>query len=596
MLSGITDDQIPENGRRPGHRRPDQLVIRSAGDAGGRSYEELYVEHAPVAQRIALSMVPRDVADNIVAEAFARVLGAIRAGGGPGIAFRAYLLTAVRNTANDWLRASRRTTAIGDVEQDLEERVPEENMGVARLSRGPEAETEARAEARLVAKAFGHLPARWRAVLWQLEVEGKAPAAVAPMFGLSANGVSALAVRAREGLRQAYLQEHIGRTMPASCRSYAEALGADTRGRLSRRRRTAVHEHLEQCTGCHALANELTEINSRLGAILTPAALAGAAAALASGGHRTLSVQAGAGLRGSLIARGGPRIKGGAGLKGGVAHEGSRAWLSGHLRLLRLHPVTVTAGTAAGLAVVGGMVFAVSVTAAGPGTAPNAAGRPAVSAAALSSPRPSAHVSVPGRSDALGSAPALAPVIGVTGNACPSPGNTASGACRGLSSAGTATPSQAALADGGVAGTRPASSAAPGSAGSPATSPARPIRTITSGVGGALGSTASGAGQVVSGLGQAVSGGTQAVGAAVGSATSTLGDAASRTTQKLAAGLSSTGLSGVGSVGSAVTNVGGAVGSTVQGAGSTVGGVTGSVGGVVGNTGQTVGGLLGGNS
>ena len=235
MLSGIADDQIPEGGRRPGRRRPDQLAIRPAGD-GGRSYEELYVEHAPVAQRIALSMVPRDVADDIVAEAFTRVLGAIRAGGGPGIAFRAYLLTAVRNTANDWLRASRRTTAIGDVEQDLEERVPEENMGVARLSRGPEAETEARAEARLVAKAFGHLPARWRAVLWQLEVEGKAPAAVAPMFGLGANGVSALAVRAREGLRQAYLQEHIGSNIPASCRSYAEALGADARGRRSWRR------------------------------------------------------------------------------------------------------------------------------------------------------------------------------------------------------------------------------------------------------------------------------------------------------------------------------------------------------------------------
>jgi RNA polymerase sigma factor (sigma-70 family) len=578
VLSGIADDQIPEGGRRPGRRRPDQLAIRPAGDAGGRSYEELYVEHAPVAQRIALSMVPRDVADDIVAEAFTRVLGAIRAGGGPGIAFRAYLLTAVRNTANDWLRASRRTTAIGDVEQDLEEPVPEDNMGVARLSRGPEAETEARAEARLVAKAFGHLPARWRAVLWQLEVEGKAPAAVAPMFGLSANGVSALAVRAREGLRQAYLQEHIGSNIPAACRSYAEALGADTRGRLSRRRRTAVHEHLEQCTGCHALANELTEVNSRLGAILTPAALAGAAAALASGGHGTLGVQAGAGL------------------KGGAAREGSRAWLSGHLRLLRLHPVTVAAGAAAGLAAVGGMVFAVSVTPAGPGTAPKAA-RPAVSAAALSSSGPSAHVSVPG-SDALGSAPAPAPVSGVTGSACPSPGSTASGACRGLSSAGTATPGTGALA-GGAAGTGAtgaagaAGGAAPGSTGSPATSPAGPIRTITSGVGSALGSTVSGAGQVVSGLGQAVSGGTEAVGTEVGSATSTLGNAVSGTTQKLAGGLSGTGPSGVGS---AVTNVGGAVGSTVQGAGSTVGGVTGSVGGVVGNAGQTVGGLLGGKS
>ena len=283
MLSGTAGEQIPDGGHRPKHRTPNDMAILPVGDVAGRTYEELYIEHAPVARRVALSMVQRDVADDIVAEAFTRVLGAIRAGGGPGLAFRAYLLTAVRNTANDWLRASRRTTVIGDLDQDLEDRVPEENMSLAQLSRGPEAEAEARAEARLVAAAFGRLPTRWRAVLWQLEVEGKAPAAIAPMFGLSANGVSALAVRAREGLRQAYLQQHIGRNVPVSCQSYAAALGADARGRLSRRRRSVVHEHLQHCTGCHALASELAELNSHLGAMLTPVALAGASAALASG-------------------------------------------------------------------------------------------------------------------------------------------------------------------------------------------------------------------------------------------------------------------------------------------------------------------------
>src|SRR2546430_10213444 len=54
--------------------------------------------------------------------------------------------------------------------------------------------------------------------LWQLEVEGKTPAEVAPMFGLSGNGASALAMRAREGLRQAYLQEHIGTNIPVQDR------------------------------------------------------------------------------------------------------------------------------------------------------------------------------------------------------------------------------------------------------------------------------------------------------------------------------------------------------------------------------------------
>ena len=46
-------------------------------------------------------------------------------------------------------------------------------------------------------------------MLWYTEVEGLDPHDVAPIMGLSANGVAALAYRAREGLRKAWLQEHV---------------------------------------------------------------------------------------------------------------------------------------------------------------------------------------------------------------------------------------------------------------------------------------------------------------------------------------------------------------------------------------------------
>ena len=564
MLGGTAGGQIPDGSRIPERRRPDDMAILPAGDVAGRTYAQLYVEHAPVARRAALSMVPRDVADDIVAEAFTRVLGAIRAGGGPGAAFRAYLLTAVRNTANDWLRASRRTTVVGDLGQDLEDGIPEENMGLARLSRGPEAETEARAEARLVAEAFAHLPTRWRAVLWQLEVEGRAPAVIAPMFGLSANGVSALAVRAREGLRQAYLQEHVGANIPASCRSYAAALGADARGRLSRRRRSAVHEHLQRCTGCHALASELTELNSRLGAILTPAAMAGASLALGSGGGATLSAGSKAGsAAGSKVAAG---VKGGAGIKAGVAREGARAWLGGHWPLLRLHPVTAAAGTAAGLAAAGGMIFAVSVAPAGPSPLSSGAARPATAAAAPPSSGSSAHVSVPGGASPLGSAASpLAPVSGVTGSARPA-GPAGGALAGGAASSGTgaaATPAGDATASGGTAG---------------------PARTITNGVRSGLGATVGGAGQVVAGA-------TRGVSTVVGPTVSALGNAVSGTAQQLGAGLGNSGLGGAGGV---VTGAGDGAGAIVQGLGAAVGSTTGSAGNAVGNVTQGVGGLLGG--
>ncbi len=293
------------------------------GAGAGRSYGELYVEYAPAARGLALSMVPPDVADDIVAEAFARVLAAIRAGGGPDHAFRPYLLAAVRNLANDWIAARRRVTVIGDLDEEADDRSALLTSG---FSGDAETEAEARAEARLIVRAFSRLPERWRTVLWQLEVEGKAPAEVAPVFGLSGNGVSALAMRAREGLRQAYLQEHIGTNIPASCRACAEDLGAGARGRLSPRRQAAMQAHLGHCPACQDLFTELSELNRKLGTILAPIALAGMSAALHGGRHVL------------------------------------RAGLAAHWRAMRWHPVTAATGAAASVAVAGGMLFAVNVT------------------------------------------------------------------------------------------------------------------------------------------------------------------------------------------------------------------------------------------
>jgi RNA polymerase sigma factor (sigma-70 family) len=294
------------------------------GTGSGRSYEELYVEYAPAARGLALSMVPPDAADDIVAEAFARVLAAIRAGGGPDHAFRAYLLATVRNLANDWMAARRRVTVIGDMGEEPGDRSALMTSG---FSSGAETEAEARADARLIVRAFSRLPERWRTVLWQLEVEDRTPAEVAPMFGLSGNGVSALAMRAREGLRQAYLQEHIGTNIPASCRACAGDLGAGACGRLSPRRQAAMQDHLGHCPACQDLFAELSELNRKLGTILAPIALAGTSAVLHGGRHGLL-----------------------------------RTGLSAHWRAMRWHPVTAAAGAAASVAVASGMLFAVNVT------------------------------------------------------------------------------------------------------------------------------------------------------------------------------------------------------------------------------------------
>ena len=520
MLHGTAEKLIPEQSHRARHAKPDQLAILPVGDAAGRSYEDLYVEHAPVARAVALSMVPRDVADDIVAEAFTRVLGAIRAGGGPGVAFRAYLLTAVRNTANDWLRASRRTTAVGDVEQDLDDRVPEENLGLARLSRGPEAEAEARVEAQLVAKAFAKLPERWQAVLWQLEVETKAPAAVAPAFGLSANGVSALAVRAREGLRQAYLAEHVGANIPEACRAYAEALSADTRGRLSRRRQAAVHDHLDQCASCHSLAGELTELNGRLGAILAPAALA---AALAGRGHDLLhfstghAIKAGAAKAGTAKAGAGhaAAAKAGAGAKAATGAKtglGAKAGMSAKAVLgsqWKLHPLTATAAATAGLAAAGGMVFAVGVSPMSPFHTQQVTERPAAASSDAITPALGGlgkHAAAAGQAAGTGSAAGAA--SSAPGSAAQS-SDAASGVAAGSQGSGAGyVPRHAADGNTGSADRGASPGATPDPVGSLIGGVGSTVQGVTSG----LGSTVQG---VTSGVGSTVQGVTTGVGSVV---------------------------------------------------------------------------------
>jgi hypothetical protein len=93
------------------------------------------------------------------------------------------------------------------------------------------------------------------------------------LLGLTANGVSALAYRAREGLRQAYLQQHLADVGGDRCRWTTERLGAYVRGGLTKRENRNVREHLDECAKCTAVYLELVEVNSALPALLAPALL-----------------------------------------------------------------------------------------------------------------------------------------------------------------------------------------------------------------------------------------------------------------------------------------------------------------------------------
>ncbi|HEV2779695.1 MAG TPA: sigma-70 family RNA polymerase sigma factor [Actinophytocola sp.] len=218
------------------------------------AFEVLYQRHLASARWLAhrLAAAPTDVED-LVSEAFTRVLTAIHAGRGPKSAFRAYLLMTLRNAAYDKANQDRRLTLVDDV------------TGVQEPPSEPVREAVFAAfERDLVSRAFAQLPARWQEVLWLTEIEKRTPAQIAPMLHLTPNGVSALAYRAREGLRRAYLQAHLADTAEESCREAILRLGAWIRDGLSRGDTGQVERHLRECSRCWVVAAELADINATL--------------------------------------------------------------------------------------------------------------------------------------------------------------------------------------------------------------------------------------------------------------------------------------------------------------------------------------------
>lgn len=263
----------------------DLIAAVRAGDLA--AYGDLFVRHRAAATRLARQLVPGPDADDLVSESFARVMTALQQGKGPDEFFRAYLLTSIRRLHIDRIRAGKRVRTTGD-EADLDRAI--EFVDPA----------EMKFEQQAAAEAFASLPERWQLVLWHLDVERQKPAQVAPLLGMTPNSVSALAYRAREGLRAAYLQGHLAPALDDDCRATTALLSQYVRQTLRGRDTAAVDAHLDGCTRCSGLHLELVEINGNLSGWLAPAVLgtaaagylgaAGSMAAAGTGAHATATL------------------------------------------------------------------------------------------------------------------------------------------------------------------------------------------------------------------------------------------------------------------------------------------------------------------
>jgi RNA polymerase sigma factor (sigma-70 family) len=275
---------------------PDKELIDRVRAGDLEAFDPLYRRHRVSALRHARHWTRSEAAaEDLSAESFTRVLYAIRNGNGPTEAFRPYLLTAMRNVARDWAEGDRRTLLVPDL-VDIAPPEPEQDPVIAALERS------------LAGQAFMTLPERWQTVLWQTEVEEEGPTQLAPQLGIDAAAVAALAYRAREGLKQAYLQAHITEIGSDACRPFAERLGTLTRGKLRGREAARLRHHLRHCSDCVGLYAMLKYVNANIHVIIGPAVLGAAAATkigivLATAGGAA-GAGGGAAQSGNVIGRG----------------------------------------------------------------------------------------------------------------------------------------------------------------------------------------------------------------------------------------------------------------------------------------------------
>jgi RNA polymerase sigma factor (sigma-70 family) len=172
-------------------RLPDDELIRLTRRGDDRAFGEVWRRHATVGMAIARRTTSRIDSADLVSESFARMLQAIRNGGGPDTAVRSYLAVTIRSVAASWGRGLRHTIDIDDA--------PEPAYIDERFEALDELDRRSAATA-----AFRALPERWQRALWYSVVEGRSNAEIGELLHINATAAAMLTSRARAGLRKAW--------------------------------------------------------------------------------------------------------------------------------------------------------------------------------------------------------------------------------------------------------------------------------------------------------------------------------------------------------------------------------------------------------
>ncbi|WP_298456802.1 hypothetical protein [uncultured Cellulomonas sp.] len=215
----------------------DQHLLAAARAGDVEASAALLARHAPAARALGQRYVTSPVVDDVLAEAFDEVVSGAGDDAGPRLPFRARLLRAVRDGA------ARRAGTVVD--------------GAA-----PALPDDA------VLRAYRAVPEPLQDVLWYRMVEALPSPDVARALGLPLSAVPPAIARARDGLRDAFLDRHREPAVDAGCTWVDSRLRAYLRGRTRDKETLAVREHADRCARCGVVVEEAEGVGQRLAAAM----------------------------------------------------------------------------------------------------------------------------------------------------------------------------------------------------------------------------------------------------------------------------------------------------------------------------------------
>ena len=254
--------------------KPDADLVALSRNGSRQAFALLWTRHYVAATTCARQTWsnPHDV-DDVVSEAFARVLDAIKKGNGPTTKFRPYLFQVIRNLGAENFRHAQ------TVPSDLDE--------IASDKLGPEDEMVSGTDQSVILRAFYAMKPRERQILWSHEVEELPPRQIAEQMGLGPRHVSTLLDRARQSFKAKWLQANVDDFGEANG-EHAWVLGhlgqvmAEQATRITN---TRVSRHLGDCDSCRHSAVKVKNMATELGLKLGSAVVGVGAGSLGMAGY-----------------------------------------------------------------------------------------------------------------------------------------------------------------------------------------------------------------------------------------------------------------------------------------------------------------------